>query len=78
MPLKAKNMITATFVVACIFLAACGGTEEPANEATDTSESTESTEVAEEGNAADLTIPAEVAFAGQIAQSLLGTAHDVS
>ena len=74
MPLKAKNMITATFAVACIFLTACGGTEELANEATDTSESTESTEPAEEGNIADLTIPAEVAFAGQIAQSLLGTA----
>jgi len=71
MPLKATKIITTTCVTACFLLAACAGTEEPV---TETSESAESTQPAEEKNVADLSIPGEVAFAGQIAQSLLGTA----
>jgi len=70
MSLNVSKVITATGFSICLILAACGGSDEPISKNSEEIESTESTQ---EETSGDLVIPAEVAFAGQIAQSLLGT-----
>ena len=72
MPMKAIIIAISTGLIAGILLTACGGSDAPTSTAGQSE--TQPTVTQTEQTSEDLSIPAEVAFAGQIAQSLLGTA----
>ena len=73
MPMKATNPIAITGLALCLFLGSCGSNETSPVETEETEETEETTQPTVEETSEELTIPGEVAFAGQIAQSLLGT-----